>query len=474
MNAQSFGSTIMQIRERHFADLSPEEQKQLLTQMIQDYGPPLQAFVCSKFQLQPTEAEDLVQEFLLQKLLQPSPEKNLMVQYFERKQAVPRLRFRDYLRVALRNNVIDKLRRARLPVRGFDGEQLEEIAATDSDAWKQDFDATWASNIIRIAMERLREECEARGQPDVWFVFRERVLVPLETGKPVPSYDELCRQGEWKTAKIAANRYQTAVRKFNRALREVIRDYLSADQLAPTRTLVEEELRDLRQCLRRAGMKPPPAGPKTDAKQGLDERSWRIPSPQLLQISGKPSDLWKDQDLIPFWQRVLDEPLPELMEELAEADPKRVAQQGRSEELTERETAESLEEGKEALKVVSEDASEEASEEAEPWTLRSLMSASQPPLDLLKQLKDLSKNSANPGPRFSQVSDEPVELFPYPINVMIYTLAIALARIRWTTSISRDGDQVFRQRASRLVRVGWLDAQSREILDDWISVMNSA
>jgi hypothetical protein len=57
---------------------------------------------------------------------------------------------------------------------------------------------------------------------------------------------------------------------------------------------------------------------------------------------------------------------------------------------------------------------------------------------------------------------------------MIYTLATALARIRWKISISRDGDQVFRQRASRLVRVGWLDAQSREILEDWISVMDPA
>jgi DNA-directed RNA polymerase specialized sigma24 family protein len=455
MNSPSFGSTIMLIRERHFADLSPDEQQQLLAQMIQDYGPPLQAFICTKFNLQPTEAEDLVQEFLLRKLLQASPEKNLMVQYFERKQAVPRLRFRDYLRVALRNSVIDQLRRAKLPTWGVDREQLDDLAGVDADVWKQDFDANWASNIIRIAVEKLREECEAKRQQDVWFMFRERVLVPLETGKPVASYDELCERGKLKTAKIAANRYQTAIRKFNRALREIIRDYLSADELIPTRSQVEDELRDLRQCLSLAGMVPAPAQSESAATNGTRERSWLIPRPQLLHISENPSDLWKDQDLIPFWQRVLDVPLPGLMEELAEAAPKRGEEVWRLEELPEGVTKEAL-------------------EGAEQWTFRLLMSAPQPPLDLLKKLKDLSKTSANPGPRFSQDSEEPVEFFPYPVNVMIYTLATALARIRWKISISRDGDQVFRQRASRLVRVGWLDAQSREILEDWISVMDPA
>jgi hypothetical protein len=209
------------------------------------------------------------------------------------------------------------------------------LAGTDADAWKQDFDANWASNIIRIAVEKLREECEAKRQQDVWFMFRERVLVPLETGKPVASYDELCERGKLKTAKIAANRYQTAIRKFNRALREIIRDYLSADELIPTRSQVEDELRDLRQCLLWPGWYPLPLNWSRLPPTALGERSWLIPRPQLLHISENPSDLWKDQDLIPFWQRVLDEPLPGLMEELAEAAPKRGEEVWRLEELPE-------------------------------------------------------------------------------------------------------------------------------------------
>jgi hypothetical protein len=188
----------------------------------------------------PHVAEDLIQGFLVSRVL----EANLIARADQQ-----RGRFRSYLLTSLDRYVANEYRHARAKKRShgqlFD---LDEAAnATDGQATPaKNFDLVWAQEVLRQAVQRMREHCERVARPELWGIFEARVLAPtMEHVEPAP-YEELIARYELRSLEQATNRLATAKRAFARALRSVIAEY-EADDAA-----IDAEIAELRGILSRS------------------------------------------------------------------------------------------------------------------------------------------------------------------------------------------------------------------------------
>lgn len=249
--SREIGSTVMSMI-RGSAQSSPDVRRQQFDRLIRQYGPPLEYYLLQYGRVPPDQAEDLVHEFLIAKLLKPAPEDNLVSRFLQSQQKLPNRRFRDYLRRSMLNFLRDQQRRPSLKATGLD--HLENFVPLDESARPPDeeYSVEWASNLLRLAINAMRRECEEKGQLDVWEVFELRVLMPARTGHPAVSFEELCSGGRFGTPRQAVNLLQTAIRKLNRVMRQLIVDYIpvcSETQAAA----VEEEFREVQAILKDRG-----------------------------------------------------------------------------------------------------------------------------------------------------------------------------------------------------------------------------
>ncbi len=92
-----------------------------------------------------------------------------------------------------------------------------------------------------------RRECETLNRTDVWGVFEGRVLSAVLEDMPETDYQELIERFAFGSPSQAFHTLNTAKRMFKRHLRAVIAEYTRDDHE------VEEELRELKERLLRAG-----------------------------------------------------------------------------------------------------------------------------------------------------------------------------------------------------------------------------
>ena len=146
---------------------SPELRKGQLERLIRSYGPPLAAYLIKRRHVQPDVAEELLQNFLLEKLIEPSPEGNIASQFLKRRKEKPDIRFRDYLRRALRNYLYDLSRKKKLTTINLDGigEHSEDPQLDEID--ELEYDVTWANNLLNQACISVRAECHLKKQSQV-------------------------------------------------------------------------------------------------------------------------------------------------------------------------------------------------------------------------------------------------------------------------------------------------------------------
>lgn len=147
------------------------------------YFPPARAYVRHRWNADPEEAEDLVQGFFA------SAYEHGFIARFDHRKA----RFRTWLRVGLDGWVANARRNTARLKRGggavhvpLDADLAEVLPAPleDADAW---FDREWARTLFALAVDALRERCEARGQALRFRLFERH---DLAEGEP-PSYREL-------------------------------------------------------------------------------------------------------------------------------------------------------------------------------------------------------------------------------------------------------------------------------------------
>jgi|SRR5882724_11825210 len=209
------------------------ERSAALNVLLTRYLPALRARLVLEKGLRESEAEDLLQDFIAQKIL----EQDLIAQADRAKG-----RFRTFVLTALDRYAIDRTRFDRASKRSAphaDAEALADVAARDSEPSRA-FDRQWARQVIDEAVARMNAHCQATGRLDLWELFCCRILDPALADVPPEPYERLIERFKFASPGAASNALVTAKRMFERSLRSVVREY-AADE-----NEIEAELAELR------------------------------------------------------------------------------------------------------------------------------------------------------------------------------------------------------------------------------------
>jgi len=181
------------------------------------------------------DAEDLTQGFFA-RLLQGQTFAGL-----ERERG----KFRTYLLGAVRHYMSDEWRRTQTQKRGG-GQQfipLEELSAAglepparESDSPERAFDRRWALSLLERVKERLREECDRAGKPDLFRAVFHDQAAPKELRAAVAE-----RLG------MTENALNLAARRLRERYEQIIREEIA--QTVTTPLEVDDEIRYLLEVL---------------------------------------------------------------------------------------------------------------------------------------------------------------------------------------------------------------------------------
>jgi len=204
-----------------------------LNELILRYQKPLRTYLLHQFKSFPqvtNNADDLLQEFAAQRILA----KGWLAKARQEKG-----RFRNFLKISLRNYVIVWGKKARLPQTSLD--ELAEVGMElpAPEAEEELFELDWTKQVLTGALDRMERDCEdpKHSQPRsarIWELFRLRMLDPIFKGtKPVP-YHELRKRFDLKSPNEGTNMLQSAKRMFKKHLEDVIAEYEGGDAAART------------------------------------------------------------------------------------------------------------------------------------------------------------------------------------------------------------------------------------------------
>ena len=199
--------------------------RQALDELLQIYYPPLQTHLVARFHLNPNDAADILQDFMLSKVL----EKNLFALADSKKG-----KFRSFVYQSLENFCIDRFKHSQ-------GKQKPNIDFDDISAPGEtsSFDVAWVEHLLSQALLQLKEECTSTE----WEVFRRRILMPIFYNHDTPSYKELAIELRFQNAKQASNTLVTVKRRARIIFRKVVADYV---QLGNSDAEIDDELKELR------------------------------------------------------------------------------------------------------------------------------------------------------------------------------------------------------------------------------------
>jgi DNA-directed RNA polymerase specialized sigma24 family protein len=208
-----------------------------LARLLPRYLGPLRAHLTHHKRMPVEQAEELLQAFMAEKVLERD-----LVASAQREKG----RFRTFLLVALDRFVSNQLRnqqrQRRTPDRHAPLDDAAGIAAGGPSP-SGVYEIAWARQVLADAAQRMREECQVSGRPDIWTVFEARVLAPSLSGADAIPHEQLALQLGLADTEVATNLLVTAKRMFARKLRGVIGEYMSEDgQIA-------QEIADLRAIL---------------------------------------------------------------------------------------------------------------------------------------------------------------------------------------------------------------------------------
>lgn len=220
--------------------VNPEIRRLALESILRQYLPALQAFVHLQYQFTSHDADDLVQGFVTDILVQRS----LLARADRR-----RGRFRALLSTALGRYIASQHRRRladkRAPERAVSLNELLEEPDHDETA-PVAFDQAWAREVIAQTLEHMEHECRASGHTLRWTIFEARVVGPILHQAPPPSYEQLIRELGVASPSQASNALATAKRMFERLLREFVARYTPDED-------IDDEISHIRRILAQSG-----------------------------------------------------------------------------------------------------------------------------------------------------------------------------------------------------------------------------
>jgi len=228
-------------------DESGTAQRRALGQLLFRYLPALRAYLVRNMKVPPDRAEDLLQGFVSDKIL----EKRLVARADEE-----RGKFRTFLLTALRNYVLNVIeregRKKRSPGRLV---SLDPGGCVDQRMWGERpsdvFDVAWAKEVVAETVRGMEEHCRRSGRQDVWRVFESRLLAPSLDGVPPTPYEDLVAALGLRSPSEAANLLVTGKRMFQRMLRRTVGEYVK------DKSGIEAEIEDLIEILSHASAEAP-------------------------------------------------------------------------------------------------------------------------------------------------------------------------------------------------------------------------
>lgn len=195
-----------------------------LDRLIRVYWTPLKIFLVATFPNLSGQADELLQDFAGDKILREG---------WLKKADQTRGRFRDFLKISLRNFILDRLSRADVKNHPLSLEELEQ-EIPESPAADEEFDLAWARAVLAETLRRMEADCRQPGKDQprrscIWEMFRIRLLEPVFNNAPPLPYDQLVAKFGLKSPTEASNTLLSAKRIFKGHLDEVIQEYAGRD-----------------------------------------------------------------------------------------------------------------------------------------------------------------------------------------------------------------------------------------------------
>jgi DNA-directed RNA polymerase specialized sigma24 family protein len=158
-------------------------------------------------------------------------------------------RFRAFLLHALKQYVIDHRRKdsgqTHIPPEKLVALELAPLPAlpqtVSAGCPEECFLYAWKSALLDRTLAAVHADCLASGQQVHWQLFRDHLVRPTLEGRDSPPLQELCRRYGLTSEKTAANMIITVKRRFQRTLKEHLRNTVSSE------TEAQEELQDILQ-----------------------------------------------------------------------------------------------------------------------------------------------------------------------------------------------------------------------------------
>ncbi len=195
-----------------------------LDRLIRLYWAPLKIFLVATFPGLRDQAELLLQDFAEDKIL-----KKGWLQRADRNRG----QFRDFLKMSLRNFVLDRLDKAEVKNPPVSLDDLEH-EMPGPDAPSEEFDLTWTRTVLAETLQRMEADCKnpAEDQPrrtHIWEMFSIRLLEPVFNDAPQVPYEQLIEKFSLKSPTDASNMLLSAKRIFKMHLNRVIKEYTEQD-----------------------------------------------------------------------------------------------------------------------------------------------------------------------------------------------------------------------------------------------------
>ncbi len=400
-----------------------------LTRFCNQYNEPLVNYLRLARGIPSDTAEEVVQEFWMNKLITPGPQDNLISKYLAKRDESSEIGFRQYLGRSLKNFFIDQMRRQGRRVDNVALESLDHVGPQARCA-DVEFDEVWASHILNEVVTAVRLECDRQGQSEMWKLF---VQVTLGKGSGMRSHTlaDLATQYGFASAKQASNALQTISRKLKRAMRSRIANYLPQREGVDAEVAEQEEVQQLLQILSRPGsvsLESLLADSVSVAGENLElslfEMSRTDVRFRLAHLAGTGSEygvLW-----LTFLDQTLD---PWLSKCGVECDPS--------------------------------------------WRsirLADFASMSKPDRELLNRVRQEAKRLGMLGVPASYGGSHDLA-FPAEFYAVIYHIAIAIARIQYDERITRSSDEELKRRIVTSLQHDWLDQRTAELFRDLLDVI---
>ena len=173
------------------------------------------------------EAADLTQAFVADVLLH----RNLIA-----RAEIDRGSFRGYLKVALKNFLIDARRResARKQAQQHvvvpaSADDRAHADAVDAEAPADAFDRLWAETVMNEALSETRAHLVETGFGKHWHVFESRIVAPITSGNDARSMQDLAEEIGVDSPEDVSRLLFSAKRRFRNTLRRLVSETLTAE-----------------------------------------------------------------------------------------------------------------------------------------------------------------------------------------------------------------------------------------------------